>query len=61
MEYVFDKSDLLFEFIKINHKLRRILQNKFKYYDITFEQWYMLYFIYQNEGCNQKNAFKSFK
>ncbi|GLI11469.1 hypothetical protein MARBORIA2_05590 [Methanobrevibacter arboriphilus] len=59
MEYVFDKSDLLFEFIKINYKLRRILQNKFKYYDITFEQWYMLYFIYQNEGCNQKMLSKA--
>ena len=59
MEYVYDKNDLLFEFIKINYKLRRILQNKFKYYNITFEQWYMLYFIYQNEGCNQKMLSKA--
>jgi MarR family transcriptional regulator, transcriptional regulator for hemolysin len=54
VDYFFDEKDLLFRFMKINHRMKRLVQNKFKYYDITFEQWYILYFICLNEGCNQK-------
>jgi Transcriptional regulators len=34
--------------------MKRKVQNKLKNYGITIEQWYILYFVYQNEGCNQK-------
>lgn len=54
MDYFFDENDLLFRFMKVNHRMKRLVQNKFKSYDITFEQWYILYFICLNEGCNQK-------
>ncbi|MEA4956495.1 Multidrug resistance operon repressor [bioreactor metagenome] len=61
MEYVFDESDLFYQFMKISHKLRKMIQNKLKCFDISFEQWHMLYFIYQNEGCNQKMLSKASK
>ena len=61
MDYIFDESDIFFRFIKINHILKKIIQNKFKYYGITFEQWYILYFLHQNEGCNQNMLSKSTK
>jgi DNA-binding MarR family transcriptional regulator len=59
MDYVFDKTDILFTFLKLRHKLARKVQNKLKDYDITFEQWYILYYLHQNEGCNQKTLAKA--
>ncbi len=59
MSYVFDESDILFTFLKLRHKLARKVQNKLKNYGITFDQWYILYFVYQNEGCNQKRLAKA--
>ena len=53
MSYVFDKNDIFYFNLKLSHKLRRRVQNKLKIYDISLEQWYILHFIYQNEGCNQ--------
>lgn len=59
MVYIFDKSDILYTIIKLKHRMKRRVQNKLKNYVITFEQWYILYFIYQNEGCNQKKLAES--
>ena len=59
MSYVFDKNDIFYLNLKLSHKLRRRVQNKFKAYDISFEQWYILHFIYQNEGCNQNKLSKA--
>ncbi|MBZ9571646.1 MarR family transcriptional regulator [Methanobrevibacter sp. TMH8] len=61
MDYIFDENDILFRFIKISHMLKRLTQNKLKKCGITFEQWYILYFIHQNEGCNQNMLSKSTK
>lgn len=54
MDYTFDKSDIRYSISKLNYKMKRKVQNKLKNYGITIEQWYILYFVYQNEGCNQK-------
>lgn len=54
MDYIFDKNDIFAVILILNHKMKKQVQNKLKYYDITFEQWYILYYLYQNEGCNQK-------
>lgn len=54
MGYIFDRSDILYIVLILNYKMRRRVQNKLKDYDITFEQWYILYLVYQNEGSNQK-------
>ena len=54
MDYIFDKTDILYTILKLDYKMKRRVQNKLKNYSITFEQWYILYSIYQNEGCNQK-------
>lgn len=59
MVYIFYKSDILYTIIKLKHRMKRRVQNKLKNYGITFEQWYILYFIYQNEGCNQKKLAES--
>lgn len=54
MDYIFDEKDILYVILKLGHKMKRKVQNKLKQYDITLEQWLLLYFAYQNEGCNQK-------
>ncbi|WP_321422113.1 MarR family transcriptional regulator [uncultured Methanobacterium sp.] len=54
MDYIFDKNDILYAILKLGHEMKRKAQNKLKQYDITLEQWLLLYFVYQNEGCNQK-------
>src|SRR5512145_547646 len=59
MSYVFDKNDIFYSNLKLSHKMRRIVQNKLKNYDISLEQWYILHYIYQNEGCNQNKLSQS--
>lgn len=54
MDYIFDKNDIFAINSILNYKMKKQIQNKLKYYDITLEQWYILYYIHQNEGCNQK-------
>lgn len=54
MGYIFDENDILYTVLKLNHRMKRKTVNKLKNHDITLEQWYLLYFLYQNEGCNQK-------
>lgn len=59
MNYFFDENDILYTIFKLRHQIKRKAQNKIKNYDITLEQWYVLYFLYQNEGCNQKKLAES--
>lgn len=59
MSYIFDKNDIFYSNLKLSHKLRRRIQNKLKIYDISLEQWYILHFINQNEGCNQNKLSQS--
>jgi DNA-binding MarR family transcriptional regulator len=59
MNYFFDENDILYTIFKLRHQIKRKAQNKIKDYDITLEQWYVLYFLYQNEGCNQKKLAES--
>lgn len=54
MDYVFGDNDIFYVILKLGHKMKREVQNKLKQYDITLDQWVLLYFVYQNEGCNQK-------
>jgi len=57
--YIFNENDILYTVLKLNHRLKRKTGNKLKNHDITLEQWYLLYFLYQNEGCNQKKLAES--
>lgn len=59
MDYVFDKTDLLYSIFKLTYRVKRKIHNKLKDKDVTFEQWYVLYFIEGNEGCNQKRLAES--
>ncbi len=54
MDYIFNDNDILYAVLKLNHRLKRKTVNKLKDHDVTLEQWYLLYFLYQKEGCNQK-------
>lgn len=59
MSYIFGKDDILYLNLKLNHKLKVKVRNKLKIYGISFEQWYILYFIDENEGCNQNKLAES--
>lgn len=59
MDYVFDKTDLLYSIFKLNHRIKRKIYNKLKNKEITFEQWYIMYIVEGNEGCNQKKLAES--
>ena len=54
MDYVFGDNDIFYLILKLGHKMKRDVQRKLKQHDITLEQWVLLYYVYQNEGCNQK-------
>lgn len=59
MSYVFDESDILYSIFKLTYDMKKRIHNKLKNHDITFEQWYILYFVNKNEGCNQKKLAES--
>lgn len=54
VDYIRDETSLIWLIPKARHLLKKRMRDKFREYDISWEQWATLSRIYRTEGCNQK-------